>query len=643
MRSLMAMVIVTLAAMRPAAGAETPPDGFMVAENGEPRCVIHHPADAPATVKEAAAELRRVLKKATGADLRIVTGPQSPMISLGDSPPARAVGLDAAAIPEEGFRIEPRNGNIYIVGCDTPDGTQTAGGGASNGTWFGTMEFLEQFVGVRWLLPGDAGEEVPRHRALRIPPTPLRCAPDFAYRSLPYLNHSHKTVPEWARRLRVATQGIARPNCALTLDHGHIWETAFNAAALAAHPEYLALVKGVRRQPGEAKSDPRTFKLCTSNPGLVRAFAARVCELIEKNPAKRSFSLSPSDGDGWCECANCTALDEKCDWPGSRQYEGVSLTRRILTFYNAVARLVRPKHPDKRLCGYVYARYTYPPKEPPAVEPNLTLVLAPRAYYGCTLYREELRQEFPKLIAAWSALAPGRLAYYDLPTKLIGQAAYSCAPLPASVPTLKTIFPALKQHGVLGAYFYGIESWGTAAAHNYIVAKLLWHANADVDALFDEWFDRAYGPAAAGPMKRLYRLLDDKLAAHKRATGDFQWRFMPEMALAVQAPFFDEMESLYADALSKTVTPAQRRRLEMFGDNMVVFHYHLRKVGRLASPERSRFYRSDGDFHRFAEANLASLALLQSQKRGVPGIEEFLRPKLAPKSSAGRRPEADGR
>ncbi|MBM3858210.1 MAG: DUF4838 domain-containing protein [Verrucomicrobia bacterium] len=598
---------------------------FTIAENGQARCVIYHPADAPLTVKEAAIELRRVLKKATGADLPIVKEPRSPMIGMGTTD---------AGIPEEGFRIETRNGNLFIVGHDSTDG-------ASNGTWFGAMEFLERFVGVRWLLPGDAGEDVPEHRTLRIPATTLRGAPDFAYRSLPYLNHSQQVVPEWAKRMRVTTQGMSRPNCALTLNHSHFWESAFDAATLAAHPEFLALIKGVRRQP--SKSDARTFKLCTTNPELVRAFAGRVCAVIEKNPQKRHFSLSPSDGDGWCECAKCRALDEPCDWTGSKQYGGVSLTRRILTFYNAVARLVREKHPDKQLCGYIYARYTYPPNEPIAVEPNVTLVLAPRAYYGCTLYRGELQQEFHKLIAAWSACAPGRLAYYDLPTKLIGHAGYSCAPLPVGVPILKTIFPTLKKHNVLGAYYYGIESWGTAGAHNYIVAKLLWNAGANVDALFDEWFDRAYGPAAATPMKQLYRQLDDKLAAYKRATGDFQWRFTPEMVLGVQAPLFDEMESLYAEALSKTATPAQRKRLEMFGDNMIVFHYHLRKVGKLATPERSRFYRNDDDFRTFAEVNRGSLALLQSQKAGTPSIEEFLRPKLIPKSSGKRPTETDGR
>jgi len=619
----------------------TSADAVTVAENGKSGFVIYHRPEAPASVREAAVELRRLLKKSTGADLPIVHEPRSPMICLGDNPSARAAGVNATAVAEEGFQIEVRDDNIFIVGRDTADGTQTPGGGASNGTWFGTMEFLERFVGVRWLMPGDVGEDVPQCDTLRIPPTTIRGAPDFGYRWLPYLNHTHKTVSEWARRMRVSTQGLSRPNCALALHHGHCWESIFDAETLAAHPEFLALAKGVRRPP--SKSDARTLKLCTTNPELVRAFAARVCALIEKNPEKQHFSLSPSDGDGWCECANCRALDEQCDWPGSRMYGGVSLTRRILTFYNAVARLVREKHPNKQLCGYIYARYTYPPNEPIAVEPNVTLVLAPRAYYGCTLYREELRQEFPKLIAAWTERAPGRLAYYGLPTKLIGHAGYCCAPLPVGVPILKTIFPTLKQHGVLGGYYYGIESWGTAAAHNYIVAKLLWNAAADVDALFEEWFDCAYGPAAAAPMKRLYRRLEEKLAAYKRQTGDFQWRFATETVFAVQTPLFDEMESLYGEALSKVATPMQRERLEMFGDNLIVFHYHLRKAGRLTEPARSRFYRNDEEFRKFAEAKRASLALLQSPKAGAQNMEEFLRPKLTASRSAGRFSESDGR
>lgn len=63
------------------------------------------------------------------------------------------------------------------------------------------------------------------------------------------------------------------------------------------------------------------------------------------------WPIAPSDGGGWCECEKCSALDELCGWPGNRMYDKRSKTPRVLTFYNEVARRVKPKHPDKILGG----------------------------------------------------------------------------------------------------------------------------------------------------------------------------------------------------------------------------------------------------------------------------------------------------
>ena len=119
-------------------------------------------ADAPTSVKTAAAELQRVLAAATGVALPIGADAVAPMICLGANAAARAAGLSVDALPEEAFRIEMKGPNLYILGRDTPDGQRTAAGGFSRGTEFGVYEFLERMVGVRWLMPGADGEEIPR-------------------------------------------------------------------------------------------------------------------------------------------------------------------------------------------------------------------------------------------------------------------------------------------------------------------------------------------------------------------------------------------------------------------------------------------------------------------------------------------------
>ncbi len=610
-----------------AAGAVTAAP-LTLARDGASGYVIYRQPDAPEPVQEAARELARVLTAACGVTLPLVEAPKSPMICLGDNAAARAAGLAADKLPEEGFRIEARGQDLFIIGQDTPDGAFTPGGGCSQGTLFGAYEFLERFVGVRWLMPGEVGEDIPRVAELRVDGLPVAGQPDMGYRTEPYLQNRPE-VREWVRRQRLGDVNIGgRQGCAVWASHNHVWDRIPGAEVIKAHPEYAALVGGERSKP-----EGRTYKLCTSNPDLIRAFADKLMENMAANPNQRMFTISPTDGQGWCECPACKALDEPTDpqtWPGSAMLS-CNMTRRLCTFYNAVAKIVRERYPDKLLGAYLYYEYAYPPTEAMTLEPNLSMTLATRAYYGATLYRPALAAEFPRLISWWSERLPGRLAYYDLPTKLIpSKVGFIGAPQPAGTVLFRTIFPALKGRGLKGALVYGMEWWGTAGAHNYMLARLLWDNDADPVALRNEWLERAYGPAAAEPMRRLDDLLEAGLAEYKQNPNDWQWRFMPDLATRLYAPRFAEIEALYRQALAQVDTPPRRARLEMFGASLIVLHWNLRQAGLLQDPQASSFYRSDADYRTFAEQSCDSLALYCPGGNHDARLQQLLKAHLAP-------------
>jgi hypothetical protein len=84
------------------------------------------------------------------------------------------------------------------------------------------------------------------------------------------------------------------------------------------------------------------------------------------------------------------------------------------------------------------------------------------------------------------------------------------------------------------------------------------------------------------------------------------------------------MEALYLDAMSKTQTEAQRKRLQMFGDNLVLLHWNLRKAGWIDKPEQSSFYRNDADFTTFIEKNSAQPSIAKTNSKP----EVFLKPQL---------------
>jgi len=111
--------------------------------------------------------LRRAVRLSTGVELPIINTPADPMICLGDNPTTEKAGFSASKLNHDSFRIVTKGKNLFIFGKDTPDKFPWRGW-ESMGTIFGVCEFLESVVGVRWLMPGELGEEIPKHEELKV-------------------------------------------------------------------------------------------------------------------------------------------------------------------------------------------------------------------------------------------------------------------------------------------------------------------------------------------------------------------------------------------------------------------------------------------------------------------------------------------
>ena len=270
------------------------------------------------------------------------------------------------------------------------------------------------------------------------------------------------------------------------------------------------------------------------------------------------------------------------------------------------------------LGGYVYYNYMYPPSEPIKMEPNVWLFLAPLNYYGWGLAKPLYREEIGKLIPAWKAVTPN-LGYTNWS---IWFRSLNGTPLPPGLPLLKLELPTLHKNGVRGVRMVGIGAWGYGGCENYIFAKLLWDVESDVDALYLEWMQKAYGPAWK-TMDRFVmmiekRVLARKHAEHPRYSGD-NYEINYDFVEQVYKPIFPEMERLYLEALSKTKTAKQRRRLEMLDDNLVMLHYNLRKANMLDEPEKSVFFKTDELYIKFLDDTVYALSLYRDHgHRDVP-------------------------
>ncbi|MEQ1842003.1 MAG: DUF4838 domain-containing protein, partial [Verrucomicrobiales bacterium] len=480
----------------------------------------------------------------------------------------------------------------------------------SHGTLFGAQEFLERYIGVRWLMPGEWGEDIPRCEVLRIVMSdPVIGAPGFPVRQLAYVGESDPNVPgrpkfettNWMRRHRLTN--AFHPFVA---SYGHSWDDYLKPADMEAHPEW----KSTR---GNGVRNGKVAFFCTTAPGLVETFADRVIESMDLNPTREMSSISPTDGGGFCDCERCAKLIT-IDPHGKPNH-----ALAILTFYKEVAEIVGRERPGRRLGGFVYYNYQYPPAHAPDLPDNISLCWAPLNYYGYGLLKPVYRAEFGGIIKRWREISP-HFYYHNYSTWM---RSYHGAPLPVSLEILKRELPEVAANGSWGARMVGTSAWGVNAPINYLIAKQLWDPGLDISAALDEWLQRAYGPGWS-EMRQLYDILDIRMRDHKESQSPVykgsQYEVNEEVMTSVYAPLFPVFERHFAAALAACSDEPQRRRLGMFGDNLSQLHFALREAGLIENAENSIFYGNDADFASFLKTMESGFSLY----RDAHGIDHGL-------------------
>ena len=458
------------------------------------------------TVALAAVELADYLERVTGARLSIAS-------DLAPPPADRArifVGpCRGAPLPEGPESLRPEEillrvegSSLVIAGGDrTPEGLRT------RGTLFAVYAFLEDIVGVRWLHPGPVGEVVPRRATLAVGPLDRReqprvekrkvrnvalsreetYAPRLAAWQVPIeawrAAHGPDATGPWFRRQRLGAR--------IEVEGGHAYAGYWERLGQS-HPEFFAL------QPdGTRTQRPPRERLCKSNPALWDYIAAERIAEFRAHPERLTASISPNDGgqNVFCMCDACRALDppeapklladRSLIDPATRQPfpEYPSLSDRVFTFYNEIARRVRAELPERRLVCYAYSVYRTPPVRIEALEPNLIV-----GYVGLD----------PQAIEAWARIAP---ALYVRPNDL-GPAVDLGLPRNHAAHLARMVRFAVERRAIGFDFDNCHGNWAGHGLDYYVLVRALWNPDLDPHAVIDDYCRAAYGPAA--PAMRRY-------------------------------------------------------------------------------------------------------------------------------------------
>ena len=259
---------------------------MVIVQDGQPRATIVVAKDAagPAKqkIKTAAEELQTYVQKISGAKLPIVDDGQNPsgtLVLLGRSRWSDGLGV---AIPggvtsgrrEEGFVIACKGDRLLLAGNND---------GPYHGTEYAVYDFLRS-LGVRWFMPGEFGEIVPRMTTIRVPEQRVEKKPDFVMRN--WWLHALPELAAQEARWKLRNKMNPEPMFAICGDSS-VRAIVAPEPLRKEKPALLALNEDGTRNP---------YLPNLTNPEAARIAGGIIRDDLRKHPEANSYGFAPDDG-----------------------------------------------------------------------------------------------------------------------------------------------------------------------------------------------------------------------------------------------------------------------------------------------------------------------------------------------------------
>ncbi len=434
--------------------------------NGQAKLSIIIAADAGETTHAAAAELRAYLQQMSGVAFDVRTDAGGPGIFVGTQQQfslpqfKSALTIGNGHEGAEAFVIYPDGESLYLVGA------------SEKGVSHAVFRFLQR-LGCRWYFPAREWEVIPPREEI-LADFVIADRPAIAARRIWWgyaffdraEGRCQKDYEAWARHNLMGES--------FRTYTGHAWQAiiAENQAIFDKHPEYLALVDGQRRGP----------QFCVSQPAVRKLAAEWALKRLKMKPELDMVSMETADGSFHCQCAECEKLG--------------SISERAFGLANEVARVVAEKYPGRMVGMLAYNDHCEPPSFP--LEPNV--------YVQSTAGFVRGRYTFDELMELWPKKTRN-IGFYEYFSVWL----WDFDQLPGGrANDIEEITRRIRRYVQLGATSLSCESgnnWGVHGRGYYIANKLMWNPDQDVDALLDDFYRTAFGPAATA-MRRFYERFD---------------------------------------------------------------------------------------------------------------------------------------
>jgi len=518
-------------------------EAFIV-KDGRPRAEIVISGTPPRTAKLAAEELQTYLAKISGAKLPITTTPSDGVpvqIYVGQSPYTNRLNVTAEGLKYGAFRMVSGENWLVLLGHDS-DFTPPEPWALNHGHWkkvkvhewdkltgakwsnplaagmyrhysrklklweydeHGSLNAVHAFLrglGVRWYMPGELGEIVPRVSTIALPKIDNTVRPDFSMRIMNFARYF--IVPEkdilWS--LRLGTNDIYGES----LQHHGIRYVTERTEQKEAHPEYYALYGGKR------DSESRTANACLSSRELFDENVRFIRTVFDTYDVP-ILSVMPADGfTSICQCPKCKGKDTlergQAGW----------FSDYVWDYVNRVAKEVYKTHPNKKIICGAYSTYRLPPLKIDKLCPNLVVQITngrPVASLD-----PDFHKELDDLRKSWRKKTSGKLIIsMNYPFTQRGE--FRPCYFPHAIARgLRDAKGQVQGENIWLPEKRGLHKPGVSHLNAYVMARLWWDADLDVDVLLDEYYRLFYGPAA-GQMKAFIEYSEANFAELTKSKG----------------------------------------------------------------------------------------------------------------------------
>ncbi len=384
--------------------------------------------------------------------------------------------MTGVVMPIDSNSIEVPERSVFIGGDNSldPDGFELSregesliiSGGSHKGCIYGVVHLLEHEWGIRMYSPDF--EIVPEYKKLGLPTVDVKDEPVNKYRIINGRFCNDLDYQDW-QRLDVVNDQFARNYYVHTFNRLVPWEDNFDS-----HPEYYSEVDGRRIKD----------QLCLTNPDVLKISIEKLKSEMAKQPDKLLWSVSQNDNFTYCQCPECRKIIDQEGSPAGP----------VIHFVNAIAR----EFPDKIIStlAYQYSRSAPKVTKP---EPNVQVMLCTIELNRSQPIAEDPRSKsFLKDIVDWGKIA-NHIYLWDYTVNF----SHHISPFPnyhvlqpnIQLFTNNNVHEHFQQSNTdIGHEFSELKS--------YLLSRLLWNPDVNVDSLILDFTDGYYG--AAAPLVREY-------------------------------------------------------------------------------------------------------------------------------------------